>query len=251
MAEGDKKISEMTDGGAFQEGDRIPAYRQGAPDENPSITLGTAAALDEDEVLQPGNNLSEISDVEEARANLGLTIGRRSIWIPAKHFTPLPSGGCAPLAAIGGGAFDPIIETLDFDASTIERAQCFIQIPNNWDGGTISVQVYWSHASTTTNFDVVWMAALAGYNDGDLLTDSDLGGTSGLSDTGGATDTLYVTAESAPLTVPSPSLFNSPDNDMICLSIGRFASNGGDTLAVDARLHGVKFWYGIDGLEES
>lgn len=65
----DVKISALPSGGVVQAGDIIPASRSGT---TYKITLGTAAAEDEADILQVSNNLSDIASASAARTNLGL-----------------------------------------------------------------------------------------------------------------------------------------------------------------------------------
>jgi hypothetical protein len=54
-------------------------------------------------------------------------------------------------------------------------------------------------------------------------------------DTGGTTDDIYVAPESSAITIAgTPAL-----GDVTHFRVGRVVANGSDTLAVDARLHGM------------
>lgn len=56
-----------------------------------------------------------------------------------------------------------------------------------------------------------------------------------VTDTGGTTNDLYRTAESAAVTISgSPS-----EQDTVIFQIARVPSDGADTMAIDARLHGI------------
>ena len=131
-----------------------------------------------------------------------------------------------------------MFKTLDFDTTTQEFAQFAIHMPKGWNESTVTFQPVWSHASTTTNFGVVW--ALEGY----AFSDDDAGdaafGTAQTStDTGGTTNDIYIGPESSAITIGgSPA-----ENDYVIFQIKRNVSDGSDTMAIDARLHGIKLFY--------
>jgi hypothetical protein len=173
----------------------------------------------------------------------GGSTGRRTIWVPAGDITPLLTGGCAT-----GLAETPseknLLKTLDFDSSSIERAQFEIAMPKSWDKGNISFKLYWSHASTTTNFGVRWEVHCNSFDPGADL-DQTVIGFVGSSDTGGSTNTLYVTDETDPLEVDDPfsGVPTTIDNALLIFRILRFPGHSDDTLAIDARLHGIQVYY--------
>ena len=61
-------------------------------------------------------------------------------------------------------------------------------------------------------------------------------------DTGGTTNDLYASPESAAITVAgSPAA-----EDMVFFRLSRVTGNGSDTMAVDARLHGITVYVDTD-----
>lgn len=171
----------------------------------------------------------------------GSTQGRQAIYIAASGMRPSVSGGCAPISAIASAANQPDIVTLDFDPTTQEYAQFSLVMPKKWNEGTISFKPNWSHAATTTNFGVVWdLQAVAVGNDDTILTNF---GTAQIStDTGGTTNDMYQGPESSAITVggsPGPE-------EMVFFRVSRVTGNGGDTMAIDARLHGITVYVTTD-----
>lgn len=165
-------------------------------------------------------------------------IGKRALYIPATQMYPAGASSCAPLATLWMGSSSPTIAYLAFDPSTTEVAEFTVSMPKRWNVGTISASIEWSHAATTTNFGVVWLVQAMAIGDGDNMATAYASSTT-LSDTGGNTDRLYKTAESSAFTIE-----NSPAAlDTVFFRILRDAANGGDTLAIDARLHGVNLYY--------
>jgi hypothetical protein len=167
----------------------------------------------------------------------GSTHGRHAIPIMAAGMRPSVTGGCAPLNAIASAANQPDIVTLDFDATTQEFAQFALVMPKKWNGGTVTFVPHWSHAATTVNFGVVWdLQAVAVGNDDAIAVAFGTAQTS--TDTGGTTNDLYAGPESAAITIagtPQPE-------DMVFFRISRVATHGSDTLAIDARLHGITLY---------
>lgn len=161
-------------------------------------------------------------------------LGKHAVPVMAGAIAPSVSGGCAALAAVASAANQPDIVTLDFDATTVEYAQFAIPMPKSWDEGTITAQFRWSHASTTTNFGVVWGIQAVAVSDDDAIAVA-FGTAQTVADTGGTTNDLYVTAETAALTVAG----TPAAGDTVFFRVYRLSTDGSDTLAIDARLHSV------------
>lgn len=190
-----------------------------------------------------GRTTASSGDVEELTVGTGLAFssgtlnlagGRQTVYIPAAAMRPSQTGGCAVASLIATSANHPDMFTLDFDASTAEYAQFSLRMPKAWNESTITALCEWSHASTATNFGVVWGVQAVGLSDGDSI-DAAFGTAQTVTDTGGAANTLYKTAETSAITIAgSPA-----ELDTVYVRVYRDATNGSDTLAVDARLHGV------------
>ena len=134
-----------------------------------------------------------------------------------------------------------MLKTLDFDTTTQEFAQFQIMMPKSWNESTISAQFVWSHAATVTNFGVVWALEAVAISDQDA-GDAAPGTAQQIADTGGTTNTVYVTSETPAITVggtPQPQ-------DWVVFQVKRVPADGSDTLAVDARLHGLTLFVTVD-----
>lgn len=161
-------------------------------------------------------------------------IGKYSLYIPAMSMIPGGGSPCASLASTWMGSGSPTISYLAFDASSVEVAEFSIAMPKRWNIGGGTAVIDWSHAATATNFDVVWNVQAMAMSDGDHIATAFSSAVS-VTDTGGSTDRLYKTAETSLFTVT-----NSPAAlDTIFFRILRDATHGSDTLAIDARLHGI------------
>lgn len=166
------------------------------------------------------------------------SVGKLLIPVMAGGMSPSATGGCAALATIASASNQPDIQTLDFDATTEEYAQFAIPMPESWNEGTLTFAPIWSHASTTTNFGVVWsLQAVAVSNDDAIAVAFGTAVTS--TDTGGTTNDLYVGPESSAMTVAG----TPATADTVFFRIFRTPANGSDTMAIDARLHGIRLYY--------
>jgi hypothetical protein len=167
----------------------------------------------------------------------GGTTGKHAIYIAAGAMAPSVTGGCAALAGIASASNQPDIRTLDFDATTQEYAQFGVVMPKSWDEGTVTFKAHWSHPSTTTNFGVVWELQGVAVSDDDAIAAS-YGTAQTSTDTGGTTNDLYASPESSAITIAgSPAA-----EDMAFFRLSRVTGNGSDTMAVDARLHGITLY---------
>lgn len=127
-----------------------------------------------------------------------------------------------------------MIKSLDFDAVTEQYAQFMVRMPKSWNESTVTFQAVWSHTATTTNFGVVWSLSAVAVSDDDGL-DASFGTAQTSTDTGGTTNDVYVSPASSAITIAgSPA-----EQDYVVFQISRAVANGSDTMAVDARLHGV------------
>lgn len=164
----------------------------------------------------------------------------QTIWIPATAMIARTTNGA------GSGSAETstnkvMIKTLDFDASTQEYAQFGIRMPKSWDEGTVTFVPVWSHPSTTTNFGVVWSLAGVAISNDDTL-EAAFGTVQTSTDTGGTTDDAYEGPASSAITIAG----TPAAGDYVMFQVSRVVANGSDTMAVDARLHGIALFYAID-----
>jgi hypothetical protein len=192
--------------------------------------------------------LSSQTDLQAAlnlKANLTDIHGQQTIWVAAESMTPRNTNGAA------WGSFQTTtnlinVRTLDFDATTQEFAQFGIQMPRGWDEGTLIFQFIWYHPATTVNFGVVWQVQAVAFANDDALDGLAFPTAVTIADTGGTTNDLYISDETAAVTVagtPTPEEF-------VQFQIARAPANASDTMAVDARLIGVKIHYTINAAKD-
>lgn len=173
------------------------------------------------------------------------TGGLQTIYVPAGAMTARTTNGAA------GGTVETttnrvMIRSLDFDAGTLEYAQFQVRMPKSWDEGTITATFLWSHAATTTNFGVVWAIQAVAVSDDDAL-DVAFGTAQTVTDTGGTTNDLYISSATSAVTVGG----TPQAQDLVIFQVYRDATNGSDTLAIDARLMGVTINYTTDAATDA
>ena len=181
-----------------------------------------------------GTNLSMSGTTLNAAAG---GVGKQTIWVPASAMIPRITNGPS-VGSLETATNRVNVSTLDFDPTTQEFAQFQVAMPKSWDEGTVTFEAVWYHPSATTNFGVVWSLAGTALSDTNAL-ETAFGTAVLVTDTGGTTNTVYDSPESAAVTIG-----NTPaENDYVVFQVARVPADAGDTMAVDARLLGVKVFY--------
>jgi hypothetical protein len=166
--------------------------------------------------------------------------GKYTIWVPASAMvSPTTSG--APSVSLELTTNDQQAVSKDFDATAEEFTQFFVAFPKSWNLGTVTAQVFWTHPATVTNFGTAWGFEGAARSNDDAI-DAAWGTEVVVTDTGGTTSDLYVSAETGAITIGG----TPADDDLCWFRITRVVGNAGDTMAVDAKLLGVKLFYTTD-----
>lgn len=181
-----------------------------------------------------GTNATSASD---ARTQLELAFGKQTVWVPAGAMVARTTNGAAA-GSVETTTNKNMLKTLDFDATTQEFAQFDVRMPKSWDEGTVTFIPVWSHPSTTTNYGVVWGVDAVAISDDDAM-DVAFGTEQTSTDTGGTTNDSYQGPESSAITIAG----TPAAGDLVQFRIHRNVSSGSDTMAVDARLHGVVLLY--------
>jgi len=210
-----------------------------------ALTGAADAALDATSkyilLRRSGANWAEIGRFGFIVESELLKQGRHTIWVPAVAMIPRTTNGAAS-GSVETTTNKVMLKTLDFDASTIEYAQFAIRMPKGWDEGTVAAVFVWSHAATTTNFKVSWGLQAVAISDDDAL-DAAFGTAQYANDTGGTTNDAYASPETSAITIAG----TPAAEDLVIFQVLRKADDGtNDTLAVDARLHGVTLYYTVN-----
>lgn len=160
----------------------------------------------------------------------------RTIVIPAGAMSPTTTAGCAALATVEAGTNDVDYKVLDFDTTTVESAFTLFQMPNNWDGGTITFKPVWTAASGsgTVCFGLKGRA----FADDDAI-DQAYGTEQTSTDTLITAGDVHIGPESSAITLAG----TPAGGQLVQLKVTR--QTGSDTLGVDARLIGIRILYKI------
>lgn len=195
-----------------------------------SITHSTVVVVADDGTSPVG---SDEWNAAHTVTGVDLT-GKKSVPVPAAAMTANTTNGPAS-GSVEATTNKNMFVTLDFDATTSESAQFSIIMPISWDEGTVTFNPVWSHASTTTNFGVVWELSAVATSDDDT-GDVAFGTGQTSTDTGGTTNDIYIGPASSAITVGG----TPQAGDFVFFKIARLPANGSDTMAVDARLHAIR-----------
>ena len=212
---------------------------------------GTSAVASIDNVLVSGGEKS-VGYLQWLGSNSYLLVGQlrvsetHMIPVTATGLSPSTIDGCAPLATIAGAAGQPDYSTLNFDATTAEYAQFTIPMPESWDGETLKFKPIWSHAATTVNFGTCWKLQAVAMSNDDTLA-ANFGAAQSSVGTGGTTDDVYIGPMSSPITVAG----TPAAGDIVFFRLYRDPADAGDTMAIDARLHGIRVYFNASAVEDA
>ena len=251
VSAGAKAITLVESGRTFANNDDITLFRRG---DNRVRMRGVASSCDMVAktltVTIPAGGFSGSGTytdwIVSHSAFTNLPGGKQSIPIPVAAMIARTTNG--PQMGLAETTTNKVMRrSLEFDASTIEYAQFSIAMPKSWNEGTISFEPIWAHPATTTNFKVSWGLQAVALSDADAL-DAAFGTAQYSNDTGGATDTVYIGPESAAITVAG----TPQAGDLVVFQVLRKADDGtNDTLAVDARLLGLRLYITTDAADDA
>lgn len=205
-----------------------------------SITFVRAA-------LKPSSNLSDLASASTALTNLTARgQGKETIGIPAAAMFPATTNGCASLTQAETTTNKINYKYLAFDKSSVEYAWLWFPTPKSYNASTFTMRFIWAHPSTTTNFGVVWQAEMLSLANDDAL-DTAVGTAVTTTSTGGTTGDIYHSSETSAIT-PSNT---AAKQDWIPVRVSRLATDGSDTLDVDAHLIGVEIYYTTNAVTDA
>jgi hypothetical protein len=201
----------------------------------------TTAAGDEAEFIEYASgdyrctNYTKASGVPIVAGN----IGQHTIWVPAAAMEVAASTAPATSNVVEIGTSLYAARTMDFATGADDFCYFGIQMPKSWDAGTLVCQFVWSATGTTAN-TVLWAIAATSLGNDEVLTTAFPTPASPAADTNSTTaDDIMISAEVTVTVGSTPTAEN-----YLVFEVSRDVS--GDTLAEDARLHGIKIHYTID-----
>lgn len=163
----------------------------------------------------------------------GTTGVYRTLWIDAAAMVSRTTNG-AEVTTVEHATNDIMIDSFAFDASTEEGVQFKINMPDEWDLGTIKYKIYWD-AKATASGTGVW-GVKAGALSNDDAIDAALGTEISVTDTLLAVGDVHVAPASTALTVGgTPALEDMTVFQVVCKISG--------TIAVDTLLMGIAIQY--------
>ena len=172
-------------------------------------------------------------------------IGTHDVFLDAKSFKELTTGGAAIIASeeLGAAGHERMVEYMLFTASASEHATARIDLPQNWNASTIDVEIcFYSATVFSASGTVRWVVRMIAVDEGDILT-TNYGADTNIDVTPGV-DTVKDLHFSAFTTI---TVAGSPSKgDLIFIDIERAGDDGADDHAGDARLISVRIRPTID-----
>lgn len=160
--------------------------------------------------------------------------GKQTIFIPATAMVPRVTNGAAS-GSVEQTTNKNMVKSLDFDTTTQEFAQFSVAFPKSWNLGTVTFAPHFSQLTTAAGNVVFGLAGVA-VSSTDALDVAF--GTAQTSDTTAGTANLeYVGPESSAITIAG----TPAANDRVMFQINRTVAS--DSLAQDARLHGIRLFF--------
>ena len=172
--------------------------------------------------------------------------GKETIGVASGGIFPATTNGCAALAQAETTTNKINYKYLAFDASAVEYAWVWFPTPKSYNASTFTMRLVWTHPATTTNFGVVWQVEMLAVANDDAL-DTAVGTAVTVTDTGGTTQDFYTSPETGAIT-PSNT---AAKQDWIACRISRLATDGSDTMAVDAHLIGVEVYFSTNAATDA
>ena len=203
-----------------------------APTANDGETLGTAALGWADLYFATGANVL----VNNANA-------KRTIILSGGGGQPTTTIGCGGPTRVEAGTNDVDYFALEFDTTTEERSFWNVQMPDNYDGGTVTAQFVWTNAGGGAAETVVWGIKALSLNNDEAI-DQAYGAEITVSDTWIAQGDVHISDESSAITLAG----TPAAGEYVIFNVGR--KTGSDTLTGDARLLAVRIKYGINAYSD-
>jgi len=141
--------------------------------------------------------------------------------------------GCADNALWDAGTYNASVYSLDFDATTKEYAEWTLAMPSDYDGGTVTAVFYWTAASGPGA--VRWGLQGIARGDDDAL-DAAFGTAQEVTDTLITAGDVHISSATSAITLAG----TPAASELVQFRAYRDPTRADDTLAVDARLLGIR-----------
>ena len=164
-----------------------------------------------------------------------VNFGLQTIAMPAGAMTAATTNGAAA-ASVELATNKNMLRVLDFDTATEEFAQFDILMPKSWNEGTVTFQPLWTAASGSGG--VVWALQAVATSDDDAM-DVAFGTQVTSIDSFILANDCHIGPESLAITIGG----TPAESDRVNFRIKRVVGDASDTLAVDARLIGIRLFY--------
>ena len=183
--------------------------------------------------VDPGDPTADRTQTHQDATGVIALIGVKEVigCFPAAAMKVPTTAGAATLAWVESTTYKVMTGYLAFDKTTQEHAQFSFKAPTTLDESAgFTARFVWKEDAAATLHDCIWQIEMQAQSDGDTI-DSAWGTAVAVTDTGAA-GKRYISAETATIT-PSGSW---AAGDEIIVRVSRKASDGADTLDVDAHL---------------
>ena len=168
---------------------------------------------------------------------------KRTLILSAAGGSPTTTIGCGGPTKVEAGTNDVDYYALEFDTTTEERAFWGVQMPDNYDGGTITARFVWTNAGGASTETVVWGIRARCFGDDDAI-DQAYGTEVTVTDTFLAQGDVHISADSSAVTIAG----TPAGGKFVVFNVGRKVAS--DNLTGDARLLAVHIEYGINAYSD-
>lgn len=190
--------------------------------------------------LVKGNGASDPTAATDGTDYLSSTTGakqgKQTIFIPANAMKSRTTSGPSS-GSVEQTTNKNMVSSLDFDTTTQQFAQFSVWFPKSWNLGTVTFQPCFSQLTTAAGGVVFGLQGVA-VSDGDAL-DVAFGTAQTSTKTAGTANLEYQGPESAAITIAG----TPAAGDRVMFQVNRTVADGSDTLAQNARLHGIRIFF--------